>query len=157
MAVFLDELFSRLAFGERARGRVAIRLLVARQKSAVTVVDAESVFFPVLVVVGDEAVPLHGAVTVVVRIILVGAIEGADVLHVGDGLLEEIQELVLGVAILTRVLQRELDDLGDVYAPLDRHVVDGDEAGALVLSDCGVYASLSHEGCSFRRESGCGL
>ena len=42
--------------------------------------------------------------TVVVRIVLVGQIEGTDVFHVGDGLFEELQELVLGVAVLACVL-----------------------------------------------------
>jgi hypothetical protein len=104
VAVFLDELFSGLTFGERARGREALRLLAFRQKQAVTLINAETVFFPILMVTSNEAVSLHGTVAVVVLIILVNHVESADVFHVGDGLFDELQKLVLGVSVLARVL-----------------------------------------------------
>ena len=97
----------------------------------------------------DAVAAFHGARTVVELVVFVHEIERTDVGHASNRLFETVKELSLAVSVLARVLQRELDDLGDVQTSLNSSEVDDETPCGFVLVDRGVYAALAHGVYSF--------
>ena len=144
MSVFLDELFGRAPRMERVR-------IACQCERTVTMVETQTVLLvAVFVVMSHDAVAAsHGARTVVELVVFVHEIERTDVRHASNRLFETVKELSLAVSVLVCVLQRELDDLGDVQTPLDSSEVDDETPCGFVLVDRGVYAALAYGVYSF--------
>ena len=111
----------------------------------VTMVETQTVFLvAVFVVMSHDAVAaFHGTRTVVEPVVFVHEIERTDVRHVSNRLFETVEKFSLAVSVLARVLQRELDDLGDVQTPLNSSEVDDETPCGFVFVDRGVYAVLA--------------